>query len=152
MPIKYYESWCVQSEWVCGTREYIIQPMGTHSSLSHLQTLSHDWKWRKVFVIRLHQRTKYEIVDVTSIPHLMNGSRDIWEGPNMRIWTNIGRKEESQGKIFLISLVRTCHGPSQWVLMTLMAYGHYTETTWSGDNICGRSGISQPGLEERILA
>ena len=102
MPIKYYESWCVQSEWVCGTREYIIQPMGTHSSLSHLQTLSHDRKKRKVFVIRLHQRTKYEIVDVPSIPHLMNGSGDIWEGPDMRIWTNIGRKGVTGENIFNI--------------------------------------------------
>ena len=103
MPIKYYQSWCVQSEWVCGTPEYIIQPMGTHSSLSHLQTLSHDRKKRKVFCDTFTSEDKmWDCMDVLSIPHLMNGSRDIWEGPNMRIWTNIGRKGEPGENIFNI--------------------------------------------------
>ena len=73
----------------------------------------------------------WDCMDLLSVPYFMNGSRDIWEGPNMRIWTNI-RREGKSGENILISLVRTCHGPSQWVLMTLMAYGHYTKTTWSG--------------------
>ena len=74
---------------------FIIVPF---TNVKSRQKIEKSFLW--YFYIR--EDKIWDCMDVLSIPHLMNGSRDIWEGPNMRIWTNIGRKGEPGENIFNI--------------------------------------------------